>query len=100
MIICTGFPTSCEVKYDIWAKKFINDRFEQPCLHMGQLITEMNVMNQSQGFPSKEDKNFLFSEKEDVGPEYPDIPFMAFICRQKTACCLHQNKTKAKTNKK
>ena len=31
LIICTGFPTSCEVKYDILILKVINNRFKQPC---------------------------------------------------------------------
>ena len=32
LVICTGFPTSCEVKYDILVKKLINNRFKQPCV--------------------------------------------------------------------
>ena len=31
MIICFGFPTFCEVKYDFFARKTINNRFEQQC---------------------------------------------------------------------
>ena len=34
MIICTGFPTFCEVKCDIFVKKSINKRFKQPWIEM------------------------------------------------------------------
>ena len=30
LIVCSGFTTSCEVKYDILVKKLINNRFKQP----------------------------------------------------------------------
>ena len=35
LIIYTGFPTSCEVKYNIFDKKSINDRFKQPREEVG-----------------------------------------------------------------
>ena len=38
LIICIGFPTSCEVKYDIWFKKLINNRFKQPCRVWGTIL--------------------------------------------------------------
>ena len=31
LIICTGFPTSCEVKHDILGQISINNHFKQPC---------------------------------------------------------------------
>ena len=33
-IICTGFPTSCDMKYDILVKKSINNHFKQPWVAM------------------------------------------------------------------
>ena len=31
LVICTGFLTFCEVKYDIFVIKLINNPFKQPC---------------------------------------------------------------------
>ena len=43
MIICTGFPTSCELKYDILVKKLINNHFKQPCRSSTHWISKLAV---------------------------------------------------------
>ena len=103
VIICTGFPIPCEVKYDILVKKSINNRFKQfgsdDDNEIGDNYKKLRTLFKHFA-TSRRKKTFKMQETLDMQITYQKYkynirnlisydPFVKLI--QNTLCC-HKNK--------